>query len=231
MIIASCKQFHSRLQITVQSFVSVFQIGHSNNDPKIIGRYYLQCVQDLCHAPAILRTDYGTENGIAAAIHSYFHQDESAHRYGKSTSNQRIEALWSKFRPSIQGWIDYFRMLSEQNDFSPGNLMHTYAIRWSYQKLLRHTVESFMTYWNTHHIANVGIPDILFHTRSNCGIHPDDAALIDAENYCSQTNSSITGDIDVDGYFQYLMDELQMPLPSNKMEAFTLYQRLLDATK
>lgn len=207
--------------------IFVFQVGYSNNDPKIIGGYYLQCVKELCHAPAKLRTDCGTENGIAAAIQALIHQDNSAHLYGKSTSNQRIEALWSKFRPSVQGWIDYFKVLCEQGIFSPGDIKQTYALRWSFHQLITNTIHSFMSYWNTHHITNVGIPDILFLTNRNCGIQPEIAFLTDAENHCL-CETSITGDKDIDNYFQYVMEQLHVQLPSNKREALVLYQKLLE---
>lgn len=42
--------------------------GSSNNDPRIIAHYYMQCVSDF-GLPARLRTDCGTENGTMVAIH------------------------------------------------------------------------------------------------------------------------------------------------------------------
>lgn len=206
------------------------QSDYSNNDPKVIGGYYLHCVKDLRHAPKLLRTDCGTENGNAAAMQSYIFQDESAHRYGKSTSNQRIEALWSKFRPAVQGWIDFFKALSQNGAFTSGNTLQTSALRWAFQGLIRETLDSFTTYWNTHHIANAGIPDIMFHANPTCGIQPDNDVLTDVEHYCT-TVSSTTGDSDIDDYFRYVMGELNLEAPQTKTEALALYHRLVDVAQ
>ena len=84
------------------------QAGHSNNDPKIVASYFLSCVSHLEHTAKVLRTDCGTENGIVAGIQAWLHSSSSAHIYGKSTANQRIEALWSKFRSRILPWIHFF---------------------------------------------------------------------------------------------------------------------------
>mgnify|MGYP001793729248 CR=1 FL=1 len=62
--------------------------------------------------PQVLRTDCGTENGILAGIQIRMLDRESSLIYGKSTANQRIEALWSVLRPSvIDGWKVFFNTL------------------------------------------------------------------------------------------------------------------------
>lgn len=78
--------------------------GSSNNDPRIIASYYMQCVSNF-GLPSCLRTDCGTENGTMVAIHCALraqHTDDFAgalsHMYGNSTANQRIESWWSFFR-------------------------------------------------------------------------------------------------------------------------------------
>lgn len=79
--------------------------GKSNNDPRVIAQNYIKCVAEFGVFPMQLRTDYGTENGLMAALHCSLrseHTDEFAgaksHMYGTSTSNQRIESWWSYFR-------------------------------------------------------------------------------------------------------------------------------------
>ena len=75
--------------------------------------------------PSALRTDCGTETGIMAGIHSLLHQNASAHKYGKSTANQRIENWWSHLKKSFTSWVMiFFKDLVENGIFVPGNYQH-----------------------------------------------------------------------------------------------------------
>ena len=74
------------------------RVTRSNNDPRVIGSFFVDCIQEYEGCPTLLRTDRGTENGIMATIQCYLrrnHRDGlaglNAHRYGSSPSNQRIE--------------------------------------------------------------------------------------------------------------------------------------------
>ena len=49
-------------------------------------------------------TDLGTENGIAAGIHTYFKDNPDKHRYVSSPRNPRIESWWSFLRRSTTSW-------------------------------------------------------------------------------------------------------------------------------
>lgn len=70
-------------------------VTRSNNDPEIIANAYLQSVKEHGGCPSGLRSDLGTENGLAAAAHCYFRNDRESHIYGSSHHNQRIEGWWS----------------------------------------------------------------------------------------------------------------------------------------
>lgn len=70
----------------------------SNNLPEVTASYYLECVREHGFCPLQTRTDCGTENGIIAAMQCYFRSEdnapysgESAHVFGTSTRNQRVE--------------------------------------------------------------------------------------------------------------------------------------------
>ena len=54
------------LIIQSNSFLSNYQVLPSNNDPRIIAGLFVNAVEVQGHAPKLLRTDCGTENGIAA---------------------------------------------------------------------------------------------------------------------------------------------------------------------
>uniref|UniRef100_A0A1X7UFU3 Integrase core domain-containing protein n=2 Tax=Amphimedon queenslandica TaxID=400682 RepID=A0A1X7UFU3_AMPQE len=92
----------------------------SNNNPKFIAHYYIQCVKENEGCPQLLRTDKGSENSNLAVIQPilrHFHTDslsgKNSHRYGKSTTNQRVEAFWSQLRRSYSDWwMSFFKVCS-----------------------------------------------------------------------------------------------------------------------
>lgn len=43
------------------------EIVRTNNDPRVVGKLFVDCVKELECCPTILRTDRGTENGIMAS--------------------------------------------------------------------------------------------------------------------------------------------------------------------
>ena len=55
-------------------------VTRSNNSPDNIAQFYLQAVKDLEGCPVEMVTDLGTENGLVAAIQSYFRDNHDAHR-------------------------------------------------------------------------------------------------------------------------------------------------------
>ena len=63
----------------------------SNNSPDNIATYFLNTVKELKGCLKQLITDLGTENGLAASIQCYFHDNADAHRFVTSHRNQRIE--------------------------------------------------------------------------------------------------------------------------------------------
>ena len=67
------------------------KVSKTNNDPIVPAYFYIETVKKMGFCPQYLRTDCGTENGIIAGIQCLFLMSENAHRYGTSTSNQRIE--------------------------------------------------------------------------------------------------------------------------------------------
>ena len=101
------------------------KVVRTNNNPLVPAYHYLTTVSRIKKCPSILRTDCGTETGIMAAIHSFFHQDENAHKYGKSTTNQRIENWWSHSKKGYMSWvINFFKDLVGSGKFILGNYLH-----------------------------------------------------------------------------------------------------------
>ena len=76
------------------------EVTHSNNSPNKIASHYAKTVSEVGGFPVELITDLGTENGLAAALQSYFHDSPEAHRYVSSPRNQMIEGWWSYYSKS-----------------------------------------------------------------------------------------------------------------------------------
>jgi hypothetical protein len=74
------------------------------------------------------------------------------HVYGKSITNQRIEALWSKLRAHILHWRNFFAYLINNGDFEPGNDVHTGCARFCFRALIQQTLDRFTSNWNSHRI-------------------------------------------------------------------------------
>ena len=75
------------------------EFGPSNNDPSVIAQYFVDCVRQIGGTPRIIRADGGTENVNIAALQRFFRRNgtdaiagEKRFLYGKSVTNQRIEA-------------------------------------------------------------------------------------------------------------------------------------------
>jgi len=92
------------------------EVGPTNKKPEVIANYFLGTVKQLKGVPTRIRSDDGTENSIVEAIQIALrsaHTDEysglGSYLIGTSTSNQKIESLWSQFRNDrILWWRDFF---------------------------------------------------------------------------------------------------------------------------
>lgn len=81
-------------------WVMWLEVQRSNNSPRAVAKYLLECVEACGGCP----TRVYTENGIITAMQSYLrsqgdydYSESRTHKYVPSTSNQRIECYWSFF--------------------------------------------------------------------------------------------------------------------------------------
>lgn len=152
------------------------EVGPSNNNPQIIARYFLDTVKQIGGCPKVCRCDLGTENTNIEELQVLFHA-LSGHEirnncfiYGKSTSNQRIEAWWSILRrQAADWWINFFKDLRECNLFNDADLLHVECIRYCFMDVLQKELTQVVIQWNQHrmqlkknHENPGGKPDILF---------------------------------------------------------------------
>lgn len=152
-------------------------VGPSNNDPRLIASYYLSCVQQIRGVPMIMRGDRGTGNLYVAGIQCFlcrnscdaFSGNDSL-MYGRSVSNQRIEAWWSFFRKSeTDWWITFLKDLRDSGQFSEANPIQVNCIRFCFTPLIQVELNRVGRHWNLHKIrpscnneSPSGRPDFLF---------------------------------------------------------------------
>lgn len=155
------------------------EVERSNNDPKLIARYFLQAVKNNGEiVPTILRSDRGTENTIVGQLQIYFRlrdtDERSAYRsfiMGKSTSNQRVESLWSILRRQcLDFWINLFKDMRDYGLYNDGNMFHSQCLMFCFMPIIGFELRRFATEWNVHNISSgnrkdgpFGKPDVMFH--------------------------------------------------------------------
>lgn len=227
------------------------EVDHSNNNPYTIANYFLKCVRRIGGTPTILRSDCGTENCYVAAIQRFFREDhddplagDSSFMYGRSVSNQRIEAWWSTLRKmDTDFWINYFKDLREIGLYSDDNVLHVNCLKFCFMPLIREELHRCAELWNLHRIrpqsSNLdspsGRPDVLYFLPELNGKvnHAHDVTLDDIELaeevFCAQ--GRVGSDNNSFKVFEELakmiMEDESLSTPSNPDEALQLYIDLL----
>eukprot|EP00111_Clytia_hemisphaerica_P014195 TCONS_00041804-protein len=160
------------------------QIVPSNKDPGIICKLYLNFAQRIGGIPRKIVGDRGTENVYVAAGQRFMrrnHQDtssgERSFKYGRSVTNQRIEAWWSILRKTCTNfWINFFKDLIDQDFFDTSSNIHCECIKFCFYPVIKNDLDQSMSSWNNHRIRfsstsdrrvrPAGRPNILYFTPS-----------------------------------------------------------------
>ena len=159
------------------------EVGPTNNDPMITVQYFIDCVQQLCGLPRVVRGDCGTENIHIAAVQRFMRRNggdsmagEKSFLYGKSVTNQRIEAWWSFLRKSnTDWWMRFFKDLTDLGHFDNSNVIHVECLRFCFMGLIREELYKVAQNWNLHKIrpcnaeTQPGRPDTLFFLPEEAG--------------------------------------------------------------
>lgn len=186
----------------------------TNNDPAVIGCYYLDSVDRLQLCPSRIRSDRGSENSVVAALQCCLSSSMSSNIYGSSTSNQRIESLWAILRKNVSQWF-----IELMEDFIAGDLLDTSidcdveCVRYCFMDLLQHQLDIFKQNWNTHRIRPTstalcpgGIPDELYFLPNDdvedCSIPVDSTCVMHLRQFV--TKPSVCANPDVQAYFDYI---------------------------
>jgi hypothetical protein len=182
-----------------------------------------------------------------AAIQCYFRAEaldqfagESAHKYGTSTSNQRIENWWSHFRKMrSHWWINFFKDMCSSGVLDVSNDVQKECLWFCFYHILDADIKKTVAAWNSHHIRPSrhdcvsGSPDILFYLPERSGAIDNlqivqEAKIVEME-LCHEINrEDNVEENDYQEYFHYLMENERMQYPTSPEEAFDVYQHLMN---
>ena len=216
------------------------KVTRSNNCPDVIASFYLDCVGEHSGCPVQLLTDKGTENGTAATIQCFFRDSLDAHKYVKSTHNQRIEACWAYIRKSrCSWWINFFKDLIEQDIFNPANELQIECLWFCFSALLQKELDNVKEHWNTHHIRPSshstisGRPDSLFYFPDTQG--GQNNLLLDVPepkfNYALNELVEIDNSNIYQEYFEHIILNSELEHGRDWRSALNLYKKLLSISE
>ena len=224
------------------------EVGPSNNNPAIIASYYLKFVLKHGVTARVIRADMGTENVSIAAIQRFFRRSdddgfaaEKSFLYGKSTTNQRIEAWWSILRRGCTDWwIKYMKDLRDRGIYDDSDNIQVECLKFCYCDLIQKELYKVAQLWNLHNIrpsSNAempsGRPDTMYFVPEITGTQDYKVAVdlddldvaiemfpLDRPRYgCSPLFSELA---------LMLMEDNELSPPSNVEEAMALYLNLLN---
>ncbi|XP_057306649.1 uncharacterized protein LOC130644886 isoform X2 [Hydractinia symbiolongicarpus] len=78
---------------------------------------------------------------------------ENSVLFEKSTSNQRIEALWLYLRKTkIDWWINYFKDMDSDGSWESSDMIHREALKFCSNEIVQKELDDFRVLYNTHRI-------------------------------------------------------------------------------
>lgn len=151
-------------------------VSHSNSDPMIVGKKYLEYLTEHRIIPRFLRLDKGTETGKMSTLHAFLVDkaeimDDAVDSiiYGPSTSN-KIERWWRDLHERFERYFkEHLAYLLQQRYYDPHNAHHRQLMTYVFTPVIQRECDSFVSNWNTHRIREqknlllpTGIPNHMF---------------------------------------------------------------------
>lgn len=222
-------------------------VTHSNNNPRVISSFYVSCIKEIKGVPRILRGDRGTENVNVAGLQRFFRRESDddmagnkSFLYGRSVSNQRIEAWWSFLRKSETGWwIRFFKDLADSGHFDNSDPIHLDCIRFSFTGLIQDELTRIARHWNLHKMrpcANTeslpGRPDVLYflpelHDTLDYKVFVPSDELSIAEDVCCDAIPETGCSPEFQELANLIMEDESLQNPTTPDEGLLLYLTLL----
>ena len=212
------------------------EVTRSNNSPDNIATYFLSTVNELKGCSRKLITDLGTENGLAASMQCYFHDDPDAHSYVSSPRNQRIEGWWSFYsRNRSTWWRNFFQDLEFEGVLDSSSELSMECLWYCFAPVIQKDLDIVKEHWNSHRIRKsrhntvAGRPDSLFYLPEFHGAIGNLLFNVPQSeiNYVSQHIIQRGSVNEYQDYFDYARNAMGISLPNYWQEAEKLYRKLL----
>ncbi|KAK3088617.1 hypothetical protein FSP39_021324 [Pinctada imbricata] len=236
--INGCMDGFSRCMIWLEA-------ASTNNDPKVIGNYFINAVKERGGCPKRVRGDLGTENVYVENMQKFLrrnHEDDlsgdRSYMSGRSTLNQRIEWFWGLLRKEMaQFYMDLFADLGQDgNDFFRGDMLDKYIIQFCFMNVIQANLDEVCDIWNTHRLQSndnrVGggkRPILLYSLPHLYGLNNHICQVEETEvDICAEetTPKPSCGDNTASELCEILMEKYHMSEPTSATEAKELYMRL-----
>eukprot|EP00111_Clytia_hemisphaerica_P012157 TCONS_00035698-protein len=180
------------------------EAASTNNCPAVVAGFFLNQVKSLKGTALNVRADRGTENSNIAGIQRLFRSNdndfqaiEKSFRFGRSTSNQRIEAFWSQLKRSLtQWWMNFFKDMIDDGTFDESDEIQRECLKFCFLQLIQKELDDFKLIHNTHRRSNEttgGKPELLYSMPNYFGAtdfmwNVREAEINVAEAYCRTPN-------------------------------------------
>lgn len=212
------------------------RVTRSNNSPDLIAHMFLDTVKMVEGCPLELVTDLGTENGIAAAIQTFFHDNPDSHRYVPSPRNQRIESWWSYLNKNRSSWWrGFFSELESQGLIDLSDDLSKECLWYCFAQVIQEDLDKTVEHWNTHYIRRsrhgcvAGRPDSIFYLPENYGGSEHKLHVPDREiDYTRNNIIHVEVNNEYTEYFDYVRSARNMPVPTDWREAISNYEKLIE---
>ncbi|XP_060555726.1 uncharacterized protein LOC132716460 [Ruditapes philippinarum] len=220
------------------------EVGASNNDQKCIADYYIESIKTLKLVPRFVRADCGTENTHISFLQPLLrrnHNDSMSGTkslmFGRSTSNQRIEAWWSYLRrQGIHWWINKLKDLRDTGKFNALNPIHIECVRFCLMDVLQAELDRIAKHWNLHNIRPQksvnelpsGKPDILFYVPELFGGYEMGKSVDDIElNLCQEMYATPKQKERAEFHELAYLLKPNLQIPCNANDGLKLYEELI----
>ena len=223
------------------------EVASTNNNPRVVAKFYLSCLKELGGSPRCIRGDCGTENIYIAGMQRFLRRNGTdsfagvkSFVYGRSVSNQRIESWWSQMRKTSSGWwINFFKDMRDTGIYNDDDPVHCECLMFCFMPVIKQELYTVARNWNLHRIrasrhaeSPPGKPDVLFFLSENnvsSYLSPVDEEDLDAAQELCTTETSYFGCSDeFVELATMIMEESYLDYPKDAHEAKTLYIELLN---
>ncbi|XP_069114890.1 uncharacterized protein [Argopecten irradians] len=156
------KQFGFAISGCIDGFsrkLILLNVYHTNNDPRVIGGYFVEAMEEYCGMSQLVRTDAGTENvrvrEILESVQAT-HGEKSEFITGSSHSNQRIECFWGHLRKQcMEYWICLFHKLQDTGSYN-GDFLDKNLMQFCFMAIIQDELDATFQTWNSHQIRTSG---------------------------------------------------------------------------